>query len=68
MNRYEAMQIFADSKKEANEIQHISITRTTRAVKMIFSERHDITFFIYEGEISKIEECNDWELIERWVK
>lgn len=36
MNRYEAMQIFAESKKEAIDVQHISITRTTRAVKMIF--------------------------------
>lgn len=35
MNRYDAMQIFTDSKKEAIEVQHISITRTTRAVKMI---------------------------------
>lgn len=68
MNRYEAMRIFAESKKEAIEVQHISITRTTRAVKMIYSKRHDITFFIYEGEISKIEECNGRELIERWVK
>ena len=68
MSRYEAIQIFADSKKVAIEVQHISITRTTRAVKMIFSEYHDITFFIYEGKISKIEECNGRELIERWVK
>lgn len=68
MNRVEAMQIFADSKKEAIEVQHISISRTTRAVKMIFTKRHDITFFIYEGEISKIEEYNGRELIERWVK
>lgn len=68
MNRYEAMQIFAESKKEAIDVHHISITRTTRAVKMIFSKKHDITFFIYEGEISKIEECNGRELIERWVK
>lgn len=62
------MQIFTDSKKEAIEVQHISITRTTRVVKMIFSKRHDITFFIYEDEISKIEEYNGRELIERWVK
>ena len=68
MNRYEAMQIFTESKKDAIEVQHISITRTTRAVKMIFSKKHDITFFIYEGEISKIEEYNGIELIERWVK
>lgn len=68
MNRYDAMQIFTDSKKEAIEVRHISITRTTRAVKMIFSKSHDITFFIYEGEISKIEECNGREIIERWVK
>lgn len=68
MNRYNAMQIFTDSKKEAIMVQHISITRTTRAVKMIFSKSHDITFFIYEGEISKIEEYNGREIIERWVE
>lgn len=68
MDRYKAMQIFTDSKKEAIKVQHISITRTTRAVKMIFSKSHDITFFIYEGEISKIEECNGREIIERWVE
>lgn len=68
MNRNEAMKIFTDSKKESIEVQHISITRTTRAIKMIFSKSHDITFFIYEGEISKIEEYNGREIIERWVK
>lgn len=68
MNICKAIQIFADSKKEANEVQYISITRTTQAVKMILSKTHDITFFIYEGEISKIEECNGREIIERWVE
>lgn len=68
MNICKAIQIFTDSKKEANEVQYISITRTTQAVKMILSKTHDITFFIYEGEISKIEECNGREIIERWVE
>ena len=68
MDRYTAMQIFTDSKKEAIKVRDISITRTTRAVKMIFSKSHDITFFIYEGEISKIEEYNGREIIERWVE
>lgn len=68
MNIRKAIQIFTDSKKEANEVQYISITRTTQAVKMILSKTHDITFFIYEGEISKIEEYNGREIIERWVE
>lgn len=68
MNKYEAEQLFTESKLEARKIEHINITRKIRAVKMIFSDRHDITFFIYEGSISKIEEYNGRECIEKYVK
>ena len=68
MNKYEAEQIFTESKEEAREILHISITKTTRAIKMILSDRHDITFFIYKDSIAKIEEYNGREIIEKYIK
>ena len=68
MNKNEAEKIFKESKDEAISSTEIKVTRTIKAIKMIISDTHDITFLLYNGEISKIEEFNGRELIEKYVE
>ena len=68
MTRTEAKKLYKECKAESNEIVTTNVTRTIKSVKIIYSSNHDITFLFYKGEISKIEEFNGRELIEKYVE
>ena len=68
MTRTEAKKLYKECTAESNEIVTTNVTRTIKSVKIIYSSNHDITFLFYKGDISKIEEFNGRELIEKYVE
>lgn len=48
-------------------LKTIQVSRTIHAVRIVLENKHDITFFFYNGNIAKIEEYDGRCIIEKWV-
>ena len=66
MTKNEANVLFRECSK-IGDFETMIVSRTITAVKFVLENKHDITFFIYNGNIAKIEEYDGRCIIEKWV-
>lgn len=66
MTLNEANVLFRECSKNGS-LETIQVSRTIHAVKIVLENKHDITFFFYNGIIAKIEEYDGRCIIEKWV-
>lgn len=59
---------YLESVVKNGSLKTIQVSRTIHAVRIVLENKHDITFFFYNGNIAKIEEYDGrCIIIEKWV-